>query len=125
MKNIILAVGFLVMVSGCASITPAEKSASQGVKVADLSFLNGDGKGCKNLGPVMGDSAGAVGGQSAAVEHMRVMALKKGSNIVVSNLSFTKTMGILTAADMVKGIALRCSDTVHANLVSIDQLANF
>lgn len=124
MKKAIVLIILSAWMGACATITPEQKEAASTIKVTDLSYLNGEGQKCQNLGAVAGDSVGAEGGQSSAIEHMKINALKVGANVVASNMVFTPAMGIIVAAESVKGLALACPTEQYAKVVSIEQLAN-
>lgn len=122
MKHVVFVSITSVLMFGCATASKQDIAAAAHVKVTDLSFLNAQ-SGCKKLGPVAGNSAGDVGGQSAAITDLKVKANKIGANIVASSLQFEKTMGVLIAADSVKGIALHCPEDVHAKVTTLEELA--
>ncbi len=69
-------VGCLILLGGCASVTPEQRAAAQKIRIVS----NDPPGGCEDLGAVSGGSY--MGDEDAVREGLRLEAARKGANLV-------------------------------------------
>jgi hypothetical protein len=117
-RNALIFAGSVILTFGsfgCATLTPAGKL----VKIVDPVQLN-DVKDCKELEAISESSENQYAGEKIATLHLKNKAAELGANVIVSKLKAEKTIGILSAAYVVKGKAFNCPDSVLKNLHSAE-----